>query len=273
MDCKTYSSDIHKVEIVDGNLLLVTITRSKALNSVPASYHSRFTALWKAFEEDESLVAAIITGEGKFFSAGADLKDWQASKSKGEAVPIDMYGGFLGISNRTSRKPIIAAVNGSAYGGGTETIVNCDLAVAVSSAKLALPEVRRGVTALAGALPRIGRDFGLKRANELALLGEPISAQKALDWGLVNKLVDAPAEVVPAAIEFGRKIALGSPEAVSGSLISIRRGIEDTKLSTVEASIMGANMELRQVAGMDNNQEGLDSFVEKRDPKWKPAKL
>ncbi|KAA8916306.1 hypothetical protein TRICI_001588 [Trichomonascus ciferrii] len=273
MDCTAHSSDIHTAEIVEGNILLVTLRRPKALNSIPASYHARFTALWKAFEADQNLVAAILTGEGKLFSAGADLKEWKDTVSMGKKVPIDMEGGFLGISNRSSKKPIIAAINGAAYGGGTEAIVNCDLAVIASKATLALPEVRRGVTAIAGALPRIGREFGLKRANELALLGEPISAQKALEWGLVNQIVPEPKDVVPAAIEYAHKLALGSPEAVSGSLISVRRGIEDTKLTTSEAAIQGAQYELRQVAEMDNVKEGLDSFVQKRDPKWKPSKL
>lgn len=268
-----FTCELFKVEIVEGRILLVTITRPKALNSIPVKYGSTFIKLWEAYEEDENLICAVLTGEGKVFCAGADLKDWLATVSSGDGKKPKLEAGFLGISDRSTRKPIIAALNGSSYGGGTETVVNCDLAVAVKTATLSLPEVRRGVTALAGALPRIGRQLGLKRANELALVGEPITAHQALEWGLLNKVVDKVEDVVPAALEYARKIALGSPEAISGSLISIRRGFEDTKLSVSEASKLGSQLELKEAQEMDNIGEGLVAFKEKRAPKWSPAKL
>ncbi|CAN6629016.1 hypothetical protein TRVA0_012S00408 [Trichomonascus vanleenenianus] len=272
IDYSKFSTDIYKVEVIKHRILLVTLNRPKALNSIPQAYHKKMSELWELMEQDGSLVAGIITGTGRVFSAGADLKDWHSKKAAGDNDSQEPRS-FMGLSNRMSKKPVIAALNGSSYGGGTETVVNCDLAVAVRSATLSLPEVRRGVTAMAGALPRIGRQLGLKRANELALIGEPISAETALNWGLINRVVETQQEVLPAAIEMADKIALGSPEAIQASLISIRRGVDETRFSSTEATKHGMEQEHRQVMSMDNVLEGLAAFKEKREPKWKPSKL
>jgi hypothetical protein len=135
--------------------------------------------------------------------------------------------GFGALSRRNGRKPIIAAVNGLAYGGGTELIVNCDMVVAAKSASFGLPEVKRGVIALAGALPRITRTIGRPRAAEMALTGRVVPAQEAYEWGLINKVVgDGEGEVVAAAVEYAKMIAENSPDAVIVSREGIKMGWE-----------------------------------------------
>ncbi|GHU33319.1 hypothetical protein FACS1894166_08680 [Bacilli bacterium] len=180
--------------------------------------------------------------------------------------------GFGALSRRNGRKPIIAAVNGLAYGGGTEIIVNCDMVVAAKKATFALPEVKRGVVAVAGALPRIVRTIGRPRAMEMALTGRTVPAQEAFEWGLINRVVgDGDGEVVAAAVEYAKMIAENSPDAVIVSREGIKMGWEG--VGAEEGSrLLIENWYPRLVAG-DNIKEGLRAFVEKRKPQWKAAKL
>lgn len=180
--------------------------------------------------------------------------------------------GFGGISRRSGRKPIIAAVNGLAYGGGTELVVNCDLVVASSKATFALPEVKRGVVAFAGALPRIVRTIGRQRAMEMALTGRTVSAQEAKDWGLVNKVVgDREGEVVDAAIEYAKMIAENSPDAIIVSREGIKLGWEG--VGAEDATRIANDSWFSRLQAGDNIKEGVRAFVEKRKPRWKAAKL
>jgi enoyl-CoA hydratase/carnithine racemase len=167
---------------------------------------------------------------------------------------------------------VIAAVNRLAYGGGTEIIVNCDLVVAARKATFALPEVKRGVVALAGALPRIIRTIGRPRATEMALTGRIVPAQEAYEWGLINKVVgDEEGEVVKAAVEYAKMIAEKSPDAVIISREGLNMGWEGARAE--EGSRLIAENWLPRLYVGDNIKEGLQAFVEKRKPNWKAAKL
>ena len=180
--------------------------------------------------------------------------------------------GFGAISRRNGRKPIIAAVNGIAFGGGTELIVNCDLVIAAQKATFALPEVKRGVVAMAGALPRIVRTIGRQRAMEMALTGRVVPAQEAKEWGLVNKVVgDGEGEVVNAAVEYAKMIAENSPDAVIVSREGIKMGWEGVGAEDA-TRIVNESWYPRLLTG-ENIKEGLKAFVEKRKPQWKAAKL
>lgn len=180
--------------------------------------------------------------------------------------------GFGAISRKSGRKPIIAAVNGLAYGGGMELVTNCDLVIASSKATFSLPEVKRGVVAGAGALPRIVRTVGKQRAMEMALTGRPVPAQEANEWGFVNKVVgDGEGEVVEAAVEYAKMIAENSPDAVIVSREGIKMGWEGVGAEDA-TRIMHDTWQPRLQAG-ENMKEGVRAFVEKRKPKWKPAKL
>lgn len=180
--------------------------------------------------------------------------------------------GFGGLSRRSGKKPVIAAVNGICFGGGCEMIVNCDLVFASPKATFALPEVKVGVVAAAGALPRIIRTIGRPRAMEMALTGRTVSAQEAFEWGLINKVVgDKEGEVVEAAVEYAKLIAANSPDAVIVSREGIKLGWEGMGAEDATKYAL-ENWQPKLQAG-ENMAEGVRAFVEKRKPKWKPSKL
>lgn len=256
------------------HVLRVRINAPKQLNSVPAEFHAKFNALWTLFEQLPSLRVAILTGTGRVFCAGADLKGWRDSvvgdDDGAPSTSIIENNGFLGISDRTNRKPIIAALNGSAYGGGTETLLNCDLVVAVAHATISLPEPRRSVAAIAGALPRLGRLLPLQRAMELALLAEPLSASQLHAWGIVNRVEPTNADVQATAVALAARILQSAPEAIALTQRGIRHGYEETAASLKEATAAVAGSD--SAAAMnesDNIREGLVAFAEKREPRWK----
>lgn len=179
--------------------------------------------------------------------------------------------GFGGLSRRTGLKPIIAAVNGLCLGGGFEMAINTDLIVSSPSAKFALPEVKRGVIAFAGALPRLVRTVGKQRAMEMALTGRMVTAAEGEKWGFVNKIVGEGEDVVAAAVEIAKSIAENSPDAVVVSREGIKMGWEG--LGADEAGRVLAEGWGRRVTQGENIKEGLKAFVEKRKPVWRDAKL
>jgi len=163
-------------------------------------------------------------------------------------------------------------VNGICFGGGCEIIVNCDLVVASRQAQFALPEVKRGVVAIAGALPRIVRTIGRPRAMEMALTGRTVSAEEAREWGLINKVVDdREGQVVDAAVEYAKMIADNSPDSVIVSREGIKMGWEGVGAEEGSRLLM-ENWYPRLLAG-ENLKEGVRAFVDKRKPQWKASKL
>ncbi|KAK3112071.1 hypothetical protein LTR53_012023 [Teratosphaeriaceae sp. CCFEE 6253] len=253
------------------HVLLVRLNRPKDLNCINIEGHAELHQIWQWMDAEPELNVGVITGTGRAFSAGADLKEWNNRNDAGvkrEMVP----SGFGGISRRSGLKPIIAAVNGLAFGGGMELVVNCDLVVASSKATFALPEVKRGVVAFAGALPRIVRTIGKQRAMEMALTGRTVSAQEAKDWGLVNRIVgDGEGEVVDAAVEYAKMIAENSPDAVIVSREGIKMGWEG--MGAEDATRLANETWFPRLQAGENIKEGVRAFVEKRKPRWKPAKL
>lgn len=175
---------------------------------------------------------------------------------------------------------MLAAVNGLCFGGGSEMIINSDLVVASSRAVFGLPEVKRGVVALAGALTRIVRTVGKQRAMEMALTGRNISVEEAERWGLVNEIVPVPdgaseeensAKVVEKAVAVAATIAANSPDAVLVSREGIKLGWES--IGADEATGMLSDTWVRRLYEGENIKEGLNAFVEKRKPVWKDSKL
>ncbi|KAK3114118.1 hypothetical protein LTR53_007903 [Teratosphaeriaceae sp. CCFEE 6253] len=259
------------------HVLLVRLNRPKDLNCINIEGHAELHQIWQWMDAEPELNVGVITGTGRAFSAGADLKgattrsEWNNRNDAGvkrEMVPP----GFGGISRRSGLKPIIAAVNGLAIGGGMELVVNCDLVVASSKATFALPEVKRGVVAFAGALPRIVRTIGKQRAMEMALTGRTVSAQEAKDWGLVNRIVgDGEGEVVDAAVEYAKMIAENSPDAVIVSREGIKMGWEG--MGAEDATRLANETWFPRLQAGENIKEGVRAFVEKRKPRWKAAKL
>ena len=217
---------------------------------------------------------------GRAFCAGADLQEWNTQNSRGGRGKMDMPpSGFGALSRRAGKKPIIAAVNGLAYGGGMEICTNLDMVIAAESATFALPEVKRGVVAIAGALPRIVRTIGRQRAMEMALTGRTVSAVEAHSWGLVNAVVeDAPAEssvmdrpVTRKALEYTKMITGNSPDAVIVSRQGIRMGWEGIGAEDGTRLLMEGWG--KRLSEGENMREGLRASVEKRMPKWVGSKL
>ncbi|KAH8736567.1 ClpP/crotonase-like domain-containing protein [Ilyonectria robusta] len=251
-------------------ILLVLINRPLALNCLSNEASNELDSVFRWFDREQSLRVAVISGVGKAFCVGADLKEWMANHKKGISMKLP-ENGFGGLSLRGGKKPVIAAVNGPAYGGGCEMAVNCDMVVASSTATFGLPEVKRGVTPFAGALPRIMRTAGKQRATELALTGRPVSAQEFKDWGLCNHVVEEGKCVVEKAIEYAKMIANNSPDASIVTRQGLKLGWE--ALGVVDASRVFLEGWSNRIYDGPNMQEGLDAFTEKREPRWKDSKL
>jgi enoyl-CoA hydratase/carnithine racemase len=212
------------------------------------------------FEADDAITVVIITGAGSTFCAGADLK--KVAKGKGGEL-ITKRGGFGGIVTRTFPKPLIAAVNGPALAGGFEIVLACDLVVAAQDARFGLPEVKRGLFAAAGGLIRLPKRIPRVLATELAITGDPIDADRALQLGLVNQVVPTP-EVLDAALALAERIAVNGPLAVRNTLKMVHEAPDLT-----EAEAWPRNSELAiEVFASKDSIEGATAFAEKREPKW-----
>lgn len=197
--------------------------------------------------------------------------EWNRLNESGQVSPMDAPG-LAGLPRRRGRKPIIAAVNGICMGGGCEMVVNCDMVFAARKAVFALPEVKRGIAAVAGSLPRLTRIIGKQRAVEMALTGRNVSAEELYNWGLVNRVVgDEEGDVKQAAIEAAKEICKNSPDGVLVSKEGINLGWEKSDVED-GSSILIENWYGRLRAG-DNFREGIKAFAEKRDPQWVPSKL
>ncbi|OBB06767.1 enoyl-CoA hydratase, partial [Mycolicibacterium fortuitum] len=198
-----------------GNVLLITINRPEARNAINGSVSLAVGDALEQAQNDPEIRAVVITGSGdKSFCAGADLK----AISRGENLfhPEHPEYGFAGYVSHFIDKPTIAAVNGTALGGGTELALASDLIVAEESAKFGLPEVKRGLIAGAGGVFRIAEQLPRKVANELLFTGEPMSSADALRWGLINQVVP-DGTVVDAALKLAERITGNAPLAVQAS--------------------------------------------------------
>ncbi|KAJ6790415.1 hypothetical protein PWT90_07658 [Aphanocladium album] len=258
------------------DILLVTLNRPKAFNAVRRGMHPQLAALWDWYDAEPSLRCAVVTGTGKAFCAGADLKEWndkgavgKTSASADERDPSWATSGFGGLSNRRGKKPVIAAVNGLCLGGGMEMVLAVDMIVAAETAKFGLPEVKRGVVAVAGALPRLTRIVGRQRASEMALLGRMYTAQEMRSWGVVNHIVSG--DVVEEALKWAVELTENSPDSVIVTRAGLLGGWDP--LDPVKSTQEIDEGIYRQLDGGENQKEGVQSFVEKRLPVWKDSKL
>ncbi|HKE74458.1 MAG TPA: crotonase/enoyl-CoA hydratase family protein [Acidimicrobiales bacterium] len=247
----------------DGHVAVVVMDRPEARNAMDADLTAALDDTYDALAADDDIWAVVLTGAGdRAFCAGRDLKQVVGGGTRG-APAARRRGGFGGITTRDFPKPLIAAVNGYALGGGLEIVLSCDLAVAEEHAQLGLPEVRRGVVAAAGGLVRIGRRLPMPLALELALTGEPVSARRAYELGLVNRVVPS-GEGVAAAVALAQKVCEASPVAVRLSKQMVRRCVGQG-----EDELWDRQRELMAVlASSEDFREGPLAFVEKRSPRW-----
>jgi enoyl-CoA hydratase/carnithine racemase len=244
-----------------GAVEILTIDRPEARNAIDPETTDAFDAAFDELEADDEVQVVILTGAGdKAFCAGVDLK---VQAAEGIARVISEKGGFAGIVQRNFPKPLIAAVNGHALGGGLELMLACDMAICADHALVGATEVRFGQLADGGSLIRLPNRLPLAIAAELVLTGEPISAERAAHWGLVNAVVPA-AELMPKALELAELVARNSPRAValSKALLYDAQSVRDADAWRLNDSYS----EKIHVAA--DWVEGPVAFVEKRTPEW-----
>lgn len=240
---------------VQGRVLVVRLDRDAKLNAMDHAMTLGLDAAMNRLEDDDAIWVGVLTGAGRAFSAGSDLADPDRNSTE--------RGGPYGLVRRARHKPLVAAVNGLAYGGGFEMVLACDLVVAARSARFALPEVKRGLFALYGGVFRAAHALPPNLARELALTGEPIDAARAHALGLVNRLCDDN-EVLPTALALAESICANSPVAVRESLGVINRSIDAAQALAWQLSAEAA----AAVRASDDSREGIAAFLGKRAPRW-----
>jgi len=245
-------------EAGDG-VLLITLNRPDARNAVNAALAAGVAAALDRLDADDDLRVGIVCGAGKGFSAGMDLKAFVAGES-----PYVEGRGFAGIAQRAARKPLIAAIEGFAVAGGLEVALACDLIVAARDARLGIPEAKRSLVAAGGALLRLPRGIPYHVAMEMALTGDPITAERGYEIGLVNRVAE-PGEAVAAARELAAAIAANGPLALEASkrILVEAPGWPEEERWQRQGEISGP------VFGSEDAREGATAFAEKRDPVWK----
>jgi crotonobetainyl-CoA hydratase len=247
-----------------GKVALITLNRPQAMNAVNSELASAVGEALEVLDNDPALAVGVLTGAGKAFCAGADLKEIAAGRAVGAKGHPEW--GFAGVARHPISKPLIAAVNGFALGGGTELVLSCDLAVVSRDAKFGLPEVKRGLLAAAGGVLRLPRQVPLKFALELALTGDPIDAETAAQWGLANRVVDAD-QVVETALALARRIAENAPLSVQASKRVIYHSAavgSDWDPPAWELN----DSETARIFATKDAKEGSSAFAQKREPRW-----
>lgn len=242
---------------VRGNVLIVTLNRPEAKNAANKALAEGVAAAMDRLDSDADLRVGIITGAGGTFCSGMDLKGFLA----GETPQIPGKG-FAGLTEAPPAKPLIAAVDGYALAGGFEIALACDLIVANKDSKFGIPEVKRGLAAAAGGLVRLPRQIPQRLAMELALTGEFVSAQRAYDMGLINRVVEGAA--LEGALQLAETISANGPLAVAASKQVIREQQDWAQTEqwknqyALTAKVFTSN----------DAREGAAAFAQKRAPNW-----
>ena len=240
-------------------VLIVTINRPDARNAVNGDVATGMAAALDRLDGEGDLRVGIVTGAGGYFSAGMDLKAFVQGES-----PYAGDRGFAGITQRAAKKPLIAAVEGFALAGGFEIALSCDLIVASRGARFGIPEVKRSLVAAGGALLRLPKRIPYHLAMELALTGEPISAERAHEIGIVNRLAE-PGGALDTALELAKQIVKNAPLALIASKEILQKAVDWTEAEgwAKQGEISGP------VFTSEDAREGATAFAEKRDPIWR----
>ena len=250
---------------VEGPLTTITINRERVRNALNQATIAEIDAALRAFDDDASQRVAIITGAGdRAFAAGADITEIQVLTGADAARRFSEAAHHLGLLMRQMGKPIIAAINGFALGGGLELAMNCDIRIAADTAKFGQPEINLGIIPGWGGTQRLPRLVGAAAARLICMTGDMITAEDALRLGLVERVVPA-AMVMEETRALAMKIASKAPLAIAAIKQAINRGL-DMSLSEgcmYEAALFGA------IAVTDDAKEGTTAFLEKRQPTWR----
>ncbi|MET8272394.1 MULTISPECIES: crotonase/enoyl-CoA hydratase family protein [unclassified Streptomyces] len=241
-----------------GGVLTITLNRPAQKNAVDHEVAVRLAAALDLLDADPELSVGVLTGAGGVFSAGMDLKAF----AKGE-LPVLPGRGFGGLTGTAVRKPLIAAVEGWALGGGFEMVLACDLIVAAEDARFGLPEVTRGLVAAAGGLVRLPRRLPYHVAARVLLTGEPLTAAEGKEYGLVNEL-PPPGAALDVARELAGRVARNAPLALAAVKEVLRetQGLNESDAFTHQDELTSG------LFSSEDAREGARAFAEKRAPVW-----
>jgi enoyl-CoA hydratase/carnithine racemase len=246
----------------DGPLAVITINRPEAMNSFDPGHNDALAAAYDRFRADDAVRCGILTGVGRAFSAGADLKKLMPTL---RAVALDEDGGPWGLGGMTwspeTEKPMIAAINGHALAGGLELALACDIRVCVPAATFGLAEVKWAIIPGGGGTQRLPRAIPLGIAMEMILTGDPIDADTALRHGLVSRVVQ-PEELMNEALRIARAITRRGPVAVRAAKQAVHSGLQ----VDLESGLKLEQRLLSECMRTGDAEEGPRAFAEKRDP-------
>ncbi len=247
-----------------GAVAVWTLDRPDRMNALSRDTLLALGKLSREAATNASVRAVVLTGAGdKAFCAGADLKERRSMTDDEVRSLLDLYRSELGPLDRLP-KPVIAAINGVAFGGGLELALACDLRVASAGAVLGLPETSIGIIPGAGGTQRLPRVVGEGRAKEMILLARRLSAAEALAWGLVNRVTPSGASVVDDAIEWIRPIAEGAPLAQAAALEALDRGRD----ASLETGLLLEKVSYDKTLPSEDRREALAAFAAKRPPRF-----
>lgn len=237
-----------------GRVLLITLNRPDAMNAINGALSAGLVAATEELDNNPGLTAGVLTGAGRGFCSGMDLKAF----AKGEDI-----GPMMQFIKHGANKPLIGAIEGFALAGGLELALSCDLLVAAKGVKLGIPEAGVGLFAAAGGLARLPSRVGYGKAMEMAITADPITAEEAADYGLVSRLTEK-GEAVAAAMELAERVAKNAPLAVAASKQLIR-----ASLGTTEEDFWKLQEPMQKSVFSSNDaKEGPKAFAEKRPPEW-----
>lgn len=253
---------------IDGHVLTVTINRPEAMNALDPETQALMSAAFDAFAADDELWIAVVRGAGgRAFSAGGDIRAMRNALEGGApyTIPATGYGGLT--SRFDLDKPVIAAVEGIAMGGGFEVAMACDLVLATRSASFALPEPRIGAVAYAGGMHRLPRQIGMKRAMELLLTARSIDAEQAAEWGLVNEVVEEGG-MEAAIARWCALLCANAPLALRATKAAVRDGLQLPLDEAIRRQDAGGYPAIEAMRGSRDVVEGIMAFNQKRAPSW-----
>ena len=237
-----------------GRVMVITLNRPEAMNAINGALSEGLRSAVQELDSDSGLTAGVVTGAGKGFCSGMDLKAF----SRGEDI-----GPMLEFVRNGAAKPLVGAIEGFALAGGLELALSCDLLVAARGAKLGIPEVGVGLFAAGAGLFRLPGRVGYGTAMEMAITGDPITAEQAADYGLVSRLTE-PGGALGEALALAERIARNAPLAVAASKQVVRatQGTTEEELWKIQRPHMAT------VWKSNDAKEGPRAFAEKRPPEW-----
>lgn len=258
--------DLIKYETRDA-VALLTLNRPEKLNALDYATNDRLLVLLDTIEDDSAIRAIILTGAGdRAFSAGGDIHEFTGTIKAGVDLSVKAFckrGQTMTARLEAFPKPIIAAVNGIAYGGGCEITEAVHLAIASERAVFAKPEINIGIPPTFGGTQRLPRLAGRKRALELLLTGDSFSAQRAFEMGLVNQVVPHE-QLMKAAFDLAGRILRHSPLAAARIITAVTRGLN----TTIDEGLLIEREQFARMAATADVREGLDAWIERRAPRY-----